>query len=123
MEKRFAEQRENTTTDSIGGCRFLSVVLSKRESSYGSVSGMSFYRKTAIVQFELPSGAEEGSLPLTCEREFGVILTIEGRTYPAQSFQSPINDEQWRRFKQQLSDCNVNRNVQTGIGVRRRFGR
>src|SRR5271163_1074627 len=74
---------------------------------------MSFYRKTAMVQLELPSGAEESSLPLSCDREFGVILSFEGRTYPAQSFRSPINDEQWRRFKQQLSDCNVNRDMKT----------
>ena len=75
---------------------------------------MAVYRKTAIVQLELPSGAMESSLPLTCEREFGVILSIAGRTYPAQSFQSPINDEQWREFIRQLRACNVNRDEKTG---------
>jgi hypothetical protein len=75
---------------------------------------MPVYRKTAIVQLELPSGAMESSLPLTCEREFGVILSIGGRTYPAQSFQSPINDEQWREFIRQLRACNVNRDEKTG---------
>jgi hypothetical protein len=75
---------------------------------------MPVYRKTAVVQLELPSGAMETSLPLACEREFGVLLTIEGKTYPAQAFQSPINDEQWREFIRQLRDCNVNRDVKTG---------
>ena len=72
------------------------------------------YRKTAIVQLELASGAMETSLPLTREREFGVILSIAGRTHPAQSFQSPINDEQWRDFIRQLRACNVNRDEKTG---------
>jgi hypothetical protein len=75
---------------------------------------MPLYRRTAIVQLELPSGAMESSLPLTCEREFGVILSIEGRTSPAQSFRSPVNDEQWREFVRQLRDCNVNRDAKTG---------
>ncbi|MBT9332394.1 CHAT domain-containing protein [Paracidobacterium acidisoli] len=56
----------------------------------------------------------ESSLPLTCERAFSVILLIEGRTHPAQTFRSPINDEQWREFIRQLRDCNVNRDVKTG---------
>jgi tetratricopeptide (TPR) repeat protein len=72
---------------------------------------MRLYRKTAIVQFELFSGATEGSLPLATEREFGVILSIEGVTYPARNFQSPINDEQWRDFDRRLRDCNVNHNA------------
>jgi hypothetical protein len=72
------------------------------------------YRKTAIVQLELPSGAMETSLPLTCEREFGVFLSIAGKTYPAQSFHSPINDEQWRDFIRQLRACNVNHDEKTG---------
>ncbi len=75
---------------------------------------MPVYRKTAVVELELPSGAMETSLPLASEREFGVLLTIEGKTYPAQVFQSPINDEQWREFIRQLRDCNVNRDVKTG---------
>jgi hypothetical protein len=75
---------------------------------------MPVYRKTAIVQLELPSGAMESSLPLTCEREFGVILSIAGKTYPAQSFRSPINDEQWREFVRQLRACNVNHDEKTG---------
>lgn len=54
------------------------------------------------------SGATEGSLPLATERDFGVILTVEGTTYPAQNFCSPINDEQWREFIRKLRDCNVN---------------
>src|SRR5580693_695185 len=65
-------------------------------------------RKTSIVQLELFSGATEGSLPLASEREFGVILTVEGVTYPAQNFRSPINDEQWRQFDRRLRECNVN---------------
>lgn len=69
---------------------------------------MHLIRKTAIVQFELFSGATEGSLPLATERDFGVILMIEGVTYPAQNFRSPINDEQWRQFDRRLRDCNVN---------------
>ncbi|MGB6157293.1 MAG: hypothetical protein WBH45_03350, partial [Acidobacteriaceae bacterium] len=75
---------------------------------------MPVYRKTAVVQLELPSGAMETSLPLATEREFGVLLAIDGKTYPAQAFQSPINDEQWRDFIRQLRDCNVNRDVKTG---------
>jgi tetratricopeptide (TPR) repeat protein len=65
-------------------------------------------RKTAVVQFELFSGATEGSLPLASERDFGVILMVEGVSYPAQNFRSPINDEQWRDFIRRLRDCNVN---------------
>jgi len=72
---------------------------------------MHLYRKTAVVQFELFSGATEGSLPLAAERDFGVILTLEGNTYPAQNFRSPINDEQWRQFDRRLRDCNVNRDA------------
>src|SRR5579862_2092292 len=69
---------------------------------------MHLYRKTAIVQFELFSGATEGSLPLATERDFGVILMVDGVTYPAQTYRSPINDEQWRQFDRRLRDCNVN---------------
>ncbi len=75
---------------------------------------MPVYRKTAVMQLELPSGAMETSLPLACEREYGVLLAIDGKTYPAQAFHSPINDEQWREFIRQLRDCNVNRDVKTG---------
>src|SRR5260370_17613333 len=64
--------------------------------------------KCAIVQFELFSGAPEGSVPLASERDFGVILTVEGVAYPALNFRSPINDEQWRQFDRHLRDCNVN---------------
>jgi tetratricopeptide (TPR) repeat protein len=70
---------------------------------------MHLYRKTAVVQLELFSSATEGSLPLATERDFGVILTIEGITYPAQNFRAPINDEQWRQFDRKLRDCNINR--------------
>ena len=72
---------------------------------------MHLYRKTAIVQLELFSGATEGSLPLATERDFGVILSVEGVTYPAQAFRSPINDEQWRQFDRKLSDCNTGRSA------------
>jgi len=65
------------------------------------------YRKTAIVELVLQSGDAVGSLPLTCEREYGVYLVIEDRKLPAQSFHSPINDEQWRQFLRQLRDCNT----------------
>lgn len=68
---------------------------------------MSLYRKTAIVQIELPSGASAERLPLTTDRSYGVILTIDGQSYPAGYFNSPINDEQWRDFSSRLSDCNV----------------
>lgn len=64
-------------------------------------------RKTAVVQFVLFSGATEGSLPLATEREFHVVLSVEGVNYPAQNFCSPINDEQWRQFNQRLSECNM----------------
>lgn len=70
---------------------------------------MHLSRKTAVVQLELFSGAVEGSLPLATERDFGVILSIEGVTYPAQNFRSPINDEQWRQFDRKLRDCNTKR--------------
>src|SRR5437762_3136980 len=70
---------------------------------------MHFFRKTALVQFELFSGATESSLPLATERDFGVILSVDGVTYPAQNFRSPINDEQWRQFDRRLRDCNTNR--------------
>lgn len=69
---------------------------------------MHLYRKTALVQLELFSGATEGSLPLATERDFGVILAVEGVTYPAQNFRSPINDEQWRDFDRRLRDSNIN---------------
>lgn len=59
------------------------------------------------IQLELFSGATEGSRPLATERDFGVILSIEGVTYPAQTFRSPMNDEQWRQFDKKLRDCNV----------------
>jgi hypothetical protein len=75
-------------------------------------------RKTAIVQFELSSAATEGSLPLACERSFYVILIIEGKTYPAKTFNSPINDEQWRDFIRQLRDCNVHHDDSGDAGAR-----
>jgi hypothetical protein len=68
---------------------------------------MSLYRKTALVQLELPSGASVERLPLTTDRAYGVILTIDGESFPAGYFYSPINDEQWRDFRGRLSDCNV----------------
>ena len=43
-----------------------------------------------------------------------MILSIAGKTYPAQSFRSPINDEQWREFIRQLRACNVNHDEKTG---------
>src|SRR5579875_3413521 len=67
---------------------------------------MPTWRKTAVVHLELPSGADEGSLPLAVEREFAVTLSIDGRAYPAHSFHSPINDEQWRDFIRQVRACN-----------------
>ena len=70
---------------------------------------MHLYRKSAVVQLELFSGADVGSLPLATERDFGVILVVDGVTYPAQNFRSPINDEQWRQFDRKLSDCNTQR--------------
>jgi len=39
---------------------------------------MPVYRRTAVVQLELPSGAMETSLPLATEREFCVLLIVEG---------------------------------------------
>ena len=70
---------------------------------------MSLYRKTAIVQIELPSSGSKESLPLTTDRAYGVILTIDGQSYPAGYFNPPINDDQWRDFSRRLSDCNVRR--------------
>src|SRR5579875_327439 len=67
---------------------------------------MPTWRKTAVVHLELPSGADEGSLPLAVEREFQVTLTIDGRAYPAHSFHSPVNDEEWREFIRQLRIAN-----------------
>ena len=72
---------------------------------------MSLYRKTAIVQLELPSGASAERLPLTSDRAYGVMFTIDGQSYPASYFYSPINDEQWRDFSSRLSDCNVRRSI------------
>lgn len=72
---------------------------------------MSLYRKTAVVQIELPSGATAERLPLTTERAYGVMLTVDGQSYPAGYFYSPINDEQWRDFSSRLSDCNVRRST------------
>jgi tetratricopeptide (TPR) repeat protein len=69
---------------------------------------MHSYRKTAIVRLVLFSEATEGSLPLATEREFAVTLTIDGASVPAQNFQSPINDEQWRQFYARLRGCNIN---------------
>ncbi len=79
---------------------------------------MPLTRKTAIVQFELPSGATEGSLPLSTERAFCVVLFVEGRTYPAQNFRSPLNDEQWRDFIRRLRDCNINHDDSGDSGAR-----
>jgi hypothetical protein len=76
---------------------------------------MPLSRKTAILQFTLPGDAagaadrQVESKPLTCEREYGALLAIDGAGCPAQFFQSPRNDEQWRDFVQRLRDCNVNR--------------
>jgi hypothetical protein len=70
---------------------------------------MPLYRKTAIVHIELPSGATAESLPLTTDRTFGVMLTIEGQSFPASYFHSPIADEQWRDFSRRLSICNTTR--------------
>ena len=77
---------------------------------------MPIARKTAVVQFILPGdktgpkGQPVESKPLTCEREYGVQLSIDGHVLPAGFFQSPRNDEQWRDFVRRLRDCNVNRN-------------
>ena len=74
---------------------------------------MPIARKTAVVQLILPgdrTGLKDQAIeskPLTCEREYGVLLTIEGRVLPAGFFQSPRNDEQWRAFVRLLRDCNV----------------
>src|SRR5271154_6471191 len=76
---------------------------------YVSVSSMPVYRKTAVVHIELPSGATAESLPLTTDRTFGVLLTIEGQSFPASYFHSPIADEQWRDFSRRLSICNTTR--------------
>ena len=77
---------------------------------------MPIARKTAVVLFTLPGdktgpkGQPVESKPLTCEREYGVHLSIDGHVLPAGFFQSPRNDEQWRDFVRRLRDCNVNRN-------------
>lgn len=74
----------------------------------GNVGAMPIFRKTMVVQLELPSSATAESLPLTTEREFGVYLRSENQSFAANGFSSPINDEQWRAFVRQLRDCNVN---------------
>jgi hypothetical protein len=86
---------------------------------------MQLYRKTAIVEFVLFSSAEESTLPLATERDFGVKLNIENVTCPAQSFRSPINDEQWREFFNTLRECNSNRkdNMYRNATVIRSLGR
>ncbi len=66
------------------------------------------------MQLELPSSATAESLPLTSERNFGVLLTIDGASCPALHFRSPVNDEQWREFTRQLRECNVRRDRSTG---------
>jgi hypothetical protein len=68
---------------------------------------MSHYRKTAIVRLVLPSGDSGQSLPLTTDRAYGVFVTIEGKDLPAGYFRSPINDDQWRDFRNKLSSCNT----------------
>ncbi|WP_263373023.1 coiled-coil domain-containing protein [Granulicella aggregans] len=68
---------------------------------------MSHYRKTAIVRLVLPSGDSGQSLPLTTDRAYGVFVTIEGKDSPAGYFRSPINDDQWREFRNKLSSCNT----------------
>ena len=68
---------------------------------------MSHYRKTAIVRLVLPSGASDESLPLTTDRAYGVFLNVDGKDDPASYFHSPINDEQWRDFRNRLSSCNT----------------
>ena len=70
---------------------------------------MPLYRKTAVVHIELPSGAMAESLPLTTERTFGVLLSIDGQSSPAGYFRSPIADEQWRDLSRRLSFCNTTR--------------
>jgi len=86
---------------------------------------MQLYRKTAIVELVLFSSAEQGSLPLATERDFGVRLSIENATFPAQSFRSPINDDQWRDFFSTLRECNSNRkdNMYRNATVIRSLGR
>jgi len=68
---------------------------------------MSHYRKTAIVRLVLPSGDSGQSLPLTTDRAYGVFVTIDGKDSPAGYFRSPINDDQWRDFRDKLSSCNT----------------
>jgi hypothetical protein len=68
---------------------------------------MSQYRKTAIVRLVLPSGDSGQSLPLTTDRAYGVFVTIDGKDSPAGYFRSPINDDQWRDFRNKLSSCNT----------------
>jgi tetratricopeptide (TPR) repeat protein len=68
---------------------------------------MSHYRKTAIVRLVLPSGASDESLPLTTDRAYGVFLNIDGKDDPSGYFRSPINDEQWRDFRNRMSSCNT----------------
>ncbi len=82
---------------------------------------MSRYRKTAIVELVLASTDPVESLPLTTEREFGVLLRIEGVSYPAGTFHSPLNDEQWRDFVNKLRSCNRNHSdtgYRDAVGIR-----
>ncbi len=76
---------------------------------------MASARRTAVVQLTLPgdktglAGEAVESKPLTCEREYGVRLSIDGHIFPSGFFQSPRNDEQWREFVKRLRECNANR--------------
>jgi hypothetical protein len=79
---------------------------------------MPLSRKTAVVQFDLPSAQTAVSLPLATERTFNVILLIDGKTYPALNFYSPINDQQWREFKERLAACNSNHDDSGDLAAR-----
>jgi hypothetical protein len=93
----------------------LPAILQESRFHYASFDAMPIARKTAVVHLILPgdrTGLKDHAIeskPLTGEREYGVILTIDGHILPAGFFQSPCNDEEWRVFVRRLRDCNVNR--------------
>ncbi|RXH58272.1 hypothetical protein [Granulicella sibirica] len=84
---------------------------------------MPIFRKTAVVQFVLPSTKDEEKMPLTLEREYGVFLSIDGCQFSASTFRSPVNDERWRDFVNRMKRCNEERKGYESAVVIRAVGR
>ena len=84
---------------------------------------MPIFRKTAVVQFVLPSTKDEEKMPLTLEREYGVFLSVDGCQFSASTFRSPVNDERWRDFIKRMEECNTTRKGYESAVVIRAIGR